>query len=266
MPFDFHEDRKRYFQIQTEVTEQYILPFIEEKRALPSTGQVLEIGCGEAGVLKAFTNRGWQAVGVDLAEEKLELAGQLMAEETKKGQLRLINKNIYDEIFKQEFTRKFDLIILKDVIEHIPQQQKLMNYLHTFLKPQGSIFFAFPPWFMPFGGHQQMCRSFLKKVPYFHLLPMPVYKLILKLAGETNSKIEALAANKRTGITIERFERILKQTGYRILNRRFYLFNPIYKYKFGLKPREQYRPIRALPYIRDFFTTGMYYLVEKKVI
>ncbi len=263
MPFDFHADRKRYFQIQTGVTENYIIPFIEEAIDLPDQGKVLEIGCGEGGVLKAFTERGWQAVGVDLAGEKLALANQLMSEQVKNGQLRLINQNIYAPEFKKTFKGQFDLIILKDVIEHIPDQAHLLSYLHTFLADKGNIFFAFPPWLMPFGGHQQMCQSFLKRVPYFHLLPMPLYKLILKLAGETNSKIEALAANKRTGITIERFERILKRTGYHILNRRFYLFNPIYHYKFGLKPREQYRLFSALPYIRDFFTTGVYYLVKK---
>ncbi|MCD6375408.1 MAG: class I SAM-dependent methyltransferase [Caldisericaceae bacterium] len=263
MPYEFHQDRVKYFQIQTEVTQHFILPFIKEKHQLPETGTVLEIGCGEAGVLKAFTELGWQAVGVDLAQEKLQLASQLMATEVEQGQLRLINKNIYEESFKKEFAGQFDLIILKDVIEHIPQQSKLLSYLHTFLKQDGVIFFAFPPWLMPFGGHQQMCQSFLKKVPYFHLLPRPLYRWILKLGGEPPSKIEGLLANKRTGITIERFERILKKTGYQILHRRLYLFNPIYRYKFGLKPREQFAWLGFLPYLRDFFTTGVYYLVKK---
>ena len=263
MPYEFHKDRVKYFQIQTEVTQHFILPFIQKKHQLPETGAVLEIGCGEAGVLKAFTELGWQAVGVDLAQEKLQLASQLMATEVEQGQLRLINKNIYEESFKKEFAGQFDLIILKDVIEHIPQQSKLLSYLHTFLKQDGVIFFAFPPWLMPFGGHQQMCQSFLKKVPYFHLLPRPLYRWILKLGGEPPSKIEGLLANKRTGITIERFERILKKTGYQILHRRLYLFNPIYRYKFGLKPREQFAWLASLLYLRDFFTTGVYYLIKK---
>lgn len=171
---------------------------------------MLEIGCGEAGVLKAFTELGWQAVGVDLAQEKLQLASQLMATEIEQGQLRLINKNIYEESFKKEFAGQFDLIILKDVIEHIPQQSKLLSYLHTFLKQDGVIFLPSlladalwrPPADVPI---------VFKKVPYFHLLPRPLYRWVLKLGGEPPSKIEGLLANKRTGITIERFERILKR-------------------------------------------------------
>ncbi|WP_457565427.1 class I SAM-dependent methyltransferase [Caldithrix abyssi] len=263
MPYNFHDDRKKYFQMQTEVTEHFIIPFIEQAWALPEGGRVLEIGCGEAGVLKAFIKRGWRAVGVDLAPEKLALARQLMHDQIKDGRLELINENIYEERFKQKFKKQFDLIILKDVIEHIPDQPRLLSYLHTFLREQGVIFFAFPPWYMPFGGHQQMCASFLKKMPYFHLLPMPLYRLVLKMAGESSNKIEALAANKRTGITIERFERILKKSGYAILTKRFYLFNPIYRYKFGLTPKEQYALIARLPYIRDFLTTGVYYLVTR---
>ena len=150
MPYNFHDDREKYFQIQTEVTEHFIIPFIEENWTLPDRGRVLEIGCGEAGVLKAFTKRGWRAVGVDLAVEKLNLANELMKEEVRQGQLELINENIYEESFKQKFKNQFDIVILKDVIEHIPDQPRLLSYLHTFLKSQGVIFFAFPPWYMPF--------------------------------------------------------------------------------------------------------------------
>ncbi len=262
MPFQFHQDRIKYFDYQTRVTEEFIIPFLQPFVELNEQTHVLEIGCGEAGVLKAFTQRGCKAVGVDLAAEKLELAKHLMQEELKQGQLELINKNIYEESFKQAFQQRFDLILLKDVIEHIPQQEKLMSYLRTFLKPAGVIFFAFPPWFMPFGGHQQMCQSFLKKVPYFHLLPTPLYRALLKWAGESPSKIEALLNNKRTGITIERFERILKKLDYQILKKQFFLFNPIYRYKFGLEPKEQFAIVRSLPYLRDFLTTGVYYLVR----
>ncbi len=262
MPYDFHEDRKRYFDYQTNVTEKFIIPFIERSFQLKPEMHVLEIGCGEAGVLKAFVRRGLTAVGVDLAAEKLELARQQMSEELQKGLIQFFNKNIYEESFKNEFKNQFDLIILKDVIEHIPEQERLLSYLHTFLKKDGVIFFAFPPWLMPFGGHQQMCRSFLKATPYFHLLPTPAYRAVLKLAGEAPAKIEALMANKQTGITIERFERILKKTGYRVLQKELYLFNPIYQYKFGIKPRRQLPILKHLPYLRDFFTTGIYYLVK----
>ena len=264
MPYYFHEHRDIYFQHQTAVTAEYIIPFIERVFKINPGSTVLEIGCGEGGVLKAFTERGCQATGVDLDAEKLELARQMFSDEIAKGQIEFIHKNIYDPEFKNAFKNKFDLIILKDAIEHIPEQETLLAYLNTFLKPDGVIFFAFPPWYMPFGGHQQMCRSFLKKTPYFHLLPAPVYKGLLKLMHESESRIQTLMHNKSTGITIERFERILRRTGYAVLEKQFFLFNPIYRYKFHLTPKKQYRWLAALPYVRDFFTTAVYYVVKPK--
>ena len=55
--FDFHTDKKRYFEIQEENAEEYVIPFIEQKFALQKGSRVLEIGCGEGGVLSAFIKR-----------------------------------------------------------------------------------------------------------------------------------------------------------------------------------------------------------------
>ncbi|MGL6268949.1 MAG: class I SAM-dependent methyltransferase, partial [Chitinophagaceae bacterium] len=127
----------------------------------------------------------------------------------------------------------------------------------------GQVFFGFPPWYMPHGGHQQVCKSkFLSMLPYFHLLPNPIYKGILKLFGEYDTVIRELLENKSTGISIERFERIVKSSGYSIPSKRFYLINPIYQYKFGLKPRKQLGIISAIPYLRNFLTTCVYYVIK----
>jgi SAM-dependent methyltransferase len=262
--FDFHKDKKRYFEYQYLTSRDYILPFIQpfldSKRPL----QVLEIGCAEAGVLKAFTEQGHQCLGIELMEGRLELAREFMEEEMEKGLIRFINKNIYDIEVEKDIGHRFDLILLKDVIEHIPRQDIFINKLLDFLKPGGKVFFAFPPWYMPFGGHQQLCRSkILSKLPYYHLLPMPVYKGVLKAFGEPESVQKDLEEIKTTGISIERFERIARKD-YRILRRELFLFNPIYKYKFNLQPRVQYKVIRPLPYVRDFLSTCAYYLIAPK--
>ena len=262
MAYYFHKDRELYFQHQRLTTKNYIIPFIDKHYKIKSGMDVLEIGCGEGGVIKAFADLGCVCSGVELNDEKYKMAAHMLTEEIGREQVKLIHKNIYDPEFKSRFQGQFDLIILKDVIEHIPDQQKLLGYLHTFLRKNGVIFFAFPPWQMPFGGHQQMCESFLKKTPWFHLLPMPMYKLILKTMREPQKIIDGLIANKKTGISIERFERILRKTGYREIEKTSYLFNPIYKYKFHLSPKEQYKLLSKLPYIRNFLTTAIYCLVK----
>ena len=137
-----------------------------------------------------------------------------------------------------------------------------MRYMHHMLKDGGVIFFGFPPWQMPYGGHQQILKNkWLSKIPYYHMLPMGMYKSILKAAGENVKEMEEI---KDTGISIERFEKISRESGYAIAHKKHYLFNPIYEYKFGVKPREQVGIIKNIPWLRNFFTTGVYYLLRKQ--
>jgi hypothetical protein len=55
----------------------------------------------------------------------------------------------------------------------------------------------------------------------------------------------------------------VKDTSLEIINEKHFLLNPIYEYKFGLKPRVQFSIIKAIPYFRDFLTTCVFYLVRK---
>ena len=265
MSFDFHKDRLRYFQIQYENSMEYIVPFVKDHLSLNLESQILEIGCGEGGVMKAFTDLGCQCLGIELSENRAELGKQFMREEIDGGLVQFISRDIYLIDPQRDLDTRFDLIILKDVIEHIHDQQKLMNKLSDFLKPNGMIFFGFPPWYMPFGGHQQMCESkFLSKLPYYHLLPRSLYKGILKLFGESEKKIFALIEIKDTGISIERFRKICTDARYRSLKETHYLINPIYKWKFGRKARKQFPFITNIPFIRNFFTTCVYSLIQKE--
>lgn len=255
--FEFHLDRKRYFDIQVLNAEQHVIPFIEEKFLLTAGVQVLEIGCGEGGVLKAFVNKGCTGVGVEFDKSRIDNANEWLQEDIAAGKITFVTKDIY--LTTPEELGNFDVIILKDVIEHIHDQQKLIERLQTFLKPRGIIFFGFPPWQMPFGGHQQLCHSKLtSKMPYYHLLPRFIYKAILK---KYNEPVEDLLEIKDTGISIERFERIVAQKKYTILHRRLFLINPIYEWKFGWKAKKQFFPLNKIPFVRNFFTTCVYYLI-----
>lgn len=237
------------------------MPFIEKTKPIGKGVNVFEVGCGEGGVLLPFYERGCYCLGVDLDSFRIDLANDFLGKEITTGNMEFLYKNIFDADFLARFEGHFDVIILKDVIEHIPDQQAFIIYLKKLLKKDGQIFFGFPPWYMPFGGHQQTAEHKLAMIPWYHILPKPIYKAILKLIGENEGHIGELMEIYDTRISIERFERVIKRCGLKVLNKQHYLINPIYKYKFGLKPRKQWKLITYLPYLRDFVTTCVYYTV-----
>lgn len=255
-----YTNRKLYFDEQSYTTEKYVLPYIEQYKSIDKNCKILEVGCGEGGNLKPFLDRGVQCMGIDLNKEQIANAKQFFQSHPNMNNMTLIEKDIYDF---QDNEATFDIIMLRDVIEHIHNQEKFMNFILRFLNKDGVLFFAFPPWFMPFGGHQQVCQSKLSKLPYFHLLPAKCYAQVLRWGHEDEKGIADLLEIKETGITIERFERICKVNDLTILNKTFYFINPNYEIKFRLKPRKTLPILRSLPYIRDFYTTAVYYLLKK---
>ncbi len=257
-----HWDEKIRFEQQVDNSKSYVLPFIEQTKKLTSGMQVMEVGCGEGGVLLPFIELGCYCIGVDLAPERIDIANNFLKNEVAENKALFLCQNIYDDSFYVKYAGTFDVIILKDVIEHVHEQDKFIPYLKKLLKPEGQIFFGFPPWCMPFGGHQQLCRvKWISVLPYYHILPKFIYKGILKMAGEHPLIIEDLMEIKDTRISIERFERIIKQSGLKILNKNHYLINPIYKYKFNIKPRLQFPILTKIPFFRNFVTTCVYYTV-----
>ncbi len=250
--------------MQREVTSQHIIPFIEKVRPLKPGDKVIEIGCGEAGVLEAFLSRGHQCTGVDLAEGKIELGRSRQSNFIESGQLRLECADVLAPGVKESLGAPFDVIVLKDVIEHIPDQESFIPQLKSLLSSDGVIFFGFPPWQMPFGGHQQMITNkFLSRVPYIHLLPLKVYMWLLKMSGEKEKKRNSLAFHVKTGISIERFEKCVRLApDLDLAHKTHFLFNPIYSLKFGLPTLTQLPILRSIPWLRNFFTTCVYYLVK----
>ncbi|WNJ16367.1 class I SAM-dependent methyltransferase [Pontibacter sp. G13] len=254
----------RYRQ-QVDNSREYLVPFIERRLNIGPDTHVLEIGCAEGGVLRPFLEAGASIAGVDLSPARVATAKENFKEEIAQGRAEFVAQNVYEEAFLSKHKGRYDLILLKDTIEHIPDQEKFIPYLKNFLKPEGKIFFGFPPWRMPFGGHQQTNKNkFLAMLPWYHLFPRSIYSAILKAGGETDKQVEDMLEIKDTGINLGRFEKILKQDNWEVLERTLFLFNPIYRYKFGLTPREQFPILGDIPFVRDFVTTAGWYLVSPR--
>lgn len=220
--------------------------------------KVLEIGCGDGGNLLPFAEMGCSILGVDMAESRIKDAIRFFQERGVQGEF------IASDIFKlKELEHKFDVIICHDVLEHIENKTQFLADLQKYTKPEGVIFISFPAWQMPFGGHQQICKSkVLSHFPFIHLLPGCFYESVLKLGGEDAACRNELLGIKRTRTSIELFEKLAAKVNATIVHRQLYFINPHYEIKFGLHPRKLYGFIGRLAYIRNFFTTSCFYILR----
>lgn len=261
---DRHVNRERYFNEQVQTTAAHVVPYIEAVYGkITGDKSVLEIGSGEGGNLKPFLDLGCTCMGIDLSESKIENGKVYFKGHPYESKLTLIAQDIY--LIDPAEDWKFDIIFLRDTIEHIPDQERFMGYMKRFMKPDSVVFFGFPPWQSPFGGHQQVCRSkFLSKLPYFHLLPKFLFVGLMKLFGESAATIQNLLEVRSTGISLERFERILRRQGYKMDKRTVWFIQPNYEVKFKLKRKTLVQPFASIPWLRNFWSTAGYYVVSLK--
>lgn len=252
------QDRFLYFRELAATCKEYYIPYIDQHKKLEAGQYVLEIGCGDGGNLLPFAQMGCNVVGVDISESRI------------KDAIRFFHANqfqatfIASDIFMTEgLEHKFDLVICHDVLEHIEDKTLFISNLKNYIKNDGIIFMSFPPWQMPFGGHQQICASkAMSHLPFVHILPAFLYRGLLKLCKEDKNTVAELLDIKHTRCTIERFQKIARQTNYRIVDRQLYLINPHYKIKFGLKPRKLPSALASISYIRNYLSTSCFYILK----
>lgn len=252
-----HINRGRYFNEQAQTCRNHYFPYIN--RFIGKVPEnVLEIGCGEGGNLLPFAQSGADVTGVDIASGKIENARKFFAIRGVKA--KFIAKDIFQ---LTELKSTFSLIIIHDVIEHIYEKEKFLDGIREYLSPEGVVFIAFPPWQMPFGGHQQIASSrIISRLPFIHLLPLPLYRSVLNFFKEPEHVVAELLDIKRTKCPVESFLSAAAASGYEILDSRMYFINPNYEVKFGLKPRLLWKFIASVPYLRNFFCTSAFFIMR----
>lgn len=93
---------------------------------------ILDIGCGAGGVLYPLHEEGANVVGIDVDDEYLAL-GRGKGMDLKK--IDFMNFNV---------DKKFDLIIMTDVFEHLPGACRMLDRIHDYLSDNGYLFIGVP--------------------------------------------------------------------------------------------------------------------------
>ena len=155
---------------------------------------------------------------------------------------------------------RFDVIVMRDTIEHIPDRNSAFENISSLLKPGGYLYITFPTRFSGFAGHQQNCKSFIKFVPYLHYLPAFVLKPIGKILGESSELIEEILHNYKIGLSMRAFEKYYKKFKFVPVVKDLFFSRPIFNIRYNI------RTIRFpnLIVLRELFGFGCEYLLRKE--
>ena len=245
---------EKHFYQQIEHTKNYLLGYFKKHIPDFQSLKILEIGCAEAGFVHYLDSMNIDVQGLELAEARVNIALG------KNPHLKLTVGDITKSEVVEKLNAKFDLIVMRDVIEHIPQRREMFENIVKLLNPGGYLYVTFPPRFSAFAGHQQNGKSILKFVPYVQLLPDFLIRTLGNIFKEHRYMIETIINNFRDGLTIGKFVKYCNSFGFDFLVKELFLIRPIYKIKFSLPPVK----MPWIPALGEFLATGCECLLQKK--
>lgn len=244
---------EKHFFEQRKHAESYLIPFLGRNCPNFQRFQILDVGCAEAGFLDALHSAHISGMGLELEAERITISQQF------NPGLNILEGDITDPDIVSKIGKTFDLIVIRDVIEHIPDKDSVLDHLNALLHQDGFIYITFPPRLSPFGGHQQNGRSPLRTIPYLHLLPAPVLRVLGKVSGERPDVVESIIAQRHIGLSIGQFEGLSAAHGYRIHRKDLFLFRPVFQVRYGLPTKR----MPDLPFLREFLVLGCECLLQK---
>jgi SAM-dependent methyltransferase len=250
------EHDRRYWQYEYDVSARFIVPLLDAWGAPVKGAVILDVGCAEGGGLCALYDGGGSCVGFDIDESRVHSALSLRGPRA----IDFACGNLYTENLPFS-ERRFDLVTLHDVFEHLDHKLAMVARLKKFLKPGGKLLITFPPYYSAYGGHQQHLRAWFARLPFFHLVPFSWSHIVPRLEGEAPHIVSEVQKLGRLKMGMKKFELIAMEGGMRIERRQAYLISPNH-IRFGLRPVPA-GPIARIPLIREFACTGVIYLLSE---
>ena len=98
-------------------------------------GKVLDIGCQRGGYSYNLKNAGCLVTAIDIS------LGYVKQAKEKVKEVDFLQANAENMPFKSD---TFDSIILSEVLEHVPDEKKVVDEIYKILKPNGCVFISVP--------------------------------------------------------------------------------------------------------------------------
>ena len=128
---------EKHFFEQINYTKNYLLKYLQSNIDGFNKGmKILEIGCAEGGSVFELRNQGYICDGIEIEETRVEIAKKYI-KDTSKIIVGDITKNL-------NLNEKYDIIIMRDVIEHLSEKEKALSNIYDLLNNGGILFLTFP--------------------------------------------------------------------------------------------------------------------------
>ncbi len=95
-----------------------------------NTGYLLDVGCFEGQFLWAARELGWQVTGTEISETVVAFARDTWQLDVRWGALEEV----------QFADNQFDAVVLRDVIEHLPNPKCTLQEINRILRPGGALY------------------------------------------------------------------------------------------------------------------------------
>ena len=258
------EDWEAYYRrYQRTLAREYLIPILSRWGVALKGRSLLEVGCGNGGCGAAFSEAGCRVVMMDTDERLVSLAAKYNEKENV-GAKTFVG-DVLDE--NASFYREgpFDIVMFRDVMEHLEDPAQALRIVRRSLAGDGKVFVVFPPYYSPFGAHQQILprKKVLfvpyNKLPYLQLLPKKLFLSVVTGESSAHREIERLSGIR---LTIRRFERCARDAGFAVRSKKMFLSRPSFALRYGL-PVVGASVLGRIPIVNEVTVTAAYYLLAR---
>jgi len=160
--FDNSATYRHYFDYAQAVTDLEYCPRIARMKPFIGDWQqkkVLEIGCAAGSTLELLKRQGASVQGIEISAQAVKIA------RTHYG-LDVLHSPFHAGKFKGE---QFDVLLLFDVLEHLPNPGAVLDDIQTLLAPGGIVVLTVPNFnrFDQIGGKWRGVQSYWEHLHYF---------------------------------------------------------------------------------------------------
>jgi len=220
-----------YFEYQRRICADVVIPWVERRIRLEGL-HLGDFGAHEGGMVDALRDSGRvkSAVGLELRADIVRLSP--FVSDTR---FRL---EIADVMALGDASSRFDLILLHDVLEHMPD-------------PDAAV--------------RELARGRARNVPFVHLLPTSLFFRVADPADqEYMSAADSLADMKsvrQARLTLQRAERAFSRAALRVVDSEFFLVRPEHTVRYGYAVRSS-GALGRVPIVRECAVNGAFYLLQ----